>query len=163
MSDFFGKLKSGAGKVAFEAEKLTRVNRAKSELETLKRQLEELFSGLGKATYRQVTANEVVDPNEWITKIDDLKVRIETKEREVQAISADVYNPSGASAPQPTVPPVQPAPFYQPAPVYQPAPTAPITEPMPIVEIPPTAKFCPNCGQEASAQVKFCTNCGSKI
>jgi hypothetical protein len=36
MSDFFGKLKSGAGKVAFEAEKMNRLNRAKGELEKIK-------------------------------------------------------------------------------------------------------------------------------
>jgi hypothetical protein len=51
MSDFFGKLKSGAEKVAFEAEKMNRLNRAKGELEKIKNQIQAQYAKLGEMYY----------------------------------------------------------------------------------------------------------------
>jgi hypothetical protein len=48
MSDFFGKLKSGAGKVAFEADKMNRLNRAKGDLEKSKNQIQAQYMKLGE-------------------------------------------------------------------------------------------------------------------
>ncbi len=53
MSDFFGRLKSGAGKVAFEAEKMARLNKAKGELERIKNQIHAEYAKLGELYYQQ--------------------------------------------------------------------------------------------------------------
>lgn len=155
MSDFFGKLKSGAGKVAFEADKLAQVNRAKNELDQLNRGLTELFAELGKAAYQQALNNEPVILGDFVQKIEDQKKKVAAKESELQAINAKVYTQPGA--PQPAAP--QPAAYTPPPPPPAPAAAAPVDEEPPA----PATKFCSNCGAEVSAGVKFCTECGSRV
>ena len=52
MPDLFGKLKSGANKVAFEADKLARVNRAQGESEKLKARSSANTRNWGKSSTR---------------------------------------------------------------------------------------------------------------
>ena len=62
MADFFGKLKSGANKVAFEADKMARANRAQGEGEKLKAQINSQYLKLGEAVYEKFSKQEAVDP-----------------------------------------------------------------------------------------------------
>ena len=48
MPDLFGKLKGGAEKVAFEADKLARVNKAQGEVNQIKKQMDTLYVQLGE-------------------------------------------------------------------------------------------------------------------
>ncbi len=152
MSDFFGKLKSGAGKVAFEAEKMNRLNRAKGELEQLKKQIEAQFSELGELYYRQHatigTSGQAYD--EICQSIVQLEQQVTTKNEDIQRISAETYN-----APAPSAPVVQPA---DPSPIQFNAPQTPKS-----VQPVPATKFCTNCGKEMAATVKFCPDCGTKM
>ncbi len=143
MSDFFGKLKSGAGKVAFEAEKLARVNKAQGELGQLKRQVEAGFTKLGELYYHQYRYPGAGTPafEDLCRQIEELEKQIEAKNIEIQQINAETY---GAPAPQP---------------VPAPAPAAPAA---PAAEVPQT-KVCPNCSREMAASVKFCPDCGTKM
>jgi hypothetical protein len=152
MSDLFGKLKSGANKVAFEADKMTRVNRAKGELDQLNRALETLFSGLGKAVYAQADGGEPVVLEEWQAKIEEQKSRIQGKEREVAAINSETFQQPGA-APKPA--PVAAAPV-QAEPII---PVAPSVSDEPAAE----DRFCTNCGAKVPASSKFCTECGTRV
>jgi DNA repair exonuclease SbcCD ATPase subunit len=147
MSDFFGRLKSGAGKVAFEAEKVTRVNRAQSELSGLKKQVEGLNAKLGEMVYQSFTSGgEAPDIASLCQNITDMKAQVTAKEAEIQRINAEVYSTAPAPA---TAAPV----------VAASVPVAPVPAPTPQVEM----RACPSCGKEQPANTKFCTDCGFKM
>jgi hypothetical protein len=161
MSDLFGKLKAGAGKVAFEADKLAKTQRVKSELDQLNHALENLYAGLGKAVYAQTMTGDPVSMEDWRAKIDEQKLRVQAKERELQAINAETYQQPGA-APAPRPAPAAPAS----APIVPPAaPAEPITPPVVTAseEPAPAPRTCPNCGASVPAQSKFCTECGTRM
>jgi hypothetical protein len=152
MSDLFGKLKAGAGKVAFEADKMAKTQRMKSELDQLTHNLEALYSGLGKAIYAQATTGEPVSVEEWRVKIDEQKLRVQAKEKELQAVNAETYQQPGAPPPP------------RPAPTAPPPPPEPVVPPPPAPEdLAPAPRFCPNCGAQVSAATKFCTECGTRM
>jgi hypothetical protein len=166
MSDFFGKLKSGAGKVAFEADKMTRLNRAKGDLEKVKSQIQAQYLKLGEMYYHQRASVGVSGPayDEICQAIVDLDHQTDSKNEDIQRINAETYAPQGAQpAPQPVSAPVQ----YP----STPAPTQFTPPPAPTQYTPPPApaqaaaatKFCPNCGKEMAVAVKFCPDCGTKV
>jgi hypothetical protein len=156
MSDIFGRLKSGAEKVAFEADKMSRLSRAKSEVDKLKDQLQGQYAKLGEKYFTERQTGEVtgVEFDELCQAITDLQQQVDAKLAEVQKIDGETY---GAAAVQPAT---QPAP----APV-QPQVASP--QPGPTPSAPPVSekstRFCPNCGSELPLETKFCTNCGSKV
>jgi len=155
MSDFFGKLKSGAEKVAFEAEKMNRLNRTKGELEKIKNQIQAQYSKLGEMYYSQRQTTGVTGPgyDEICQAIQEFEQQAQAKNEDIQRINAEVFTPQGAQpTPQPAPSPVQATPAADPA-IQQAAPT-PATA---------TTKFCPNCGKELAMEIKFCTNCGTKV
>ena len=150
MPDFFGKLKSGANKVAFEADKIARVNRAQGEADKLKSQINSQFSKLGEIVYEKFSKQEAIDPAlvEFCEALAQLHQQVGLKNEEISKIKAETFSaPLAASAPtpaqNPTVPeaaPVNPAPQDQ-----------------------PEAKHCPNCGKEMQPGEKFCKDCGTKL
>jgi cell division septum initiation protein DivIVA len=157
MSDFFGKLKSGAEKVAFEAEKMNRLNRAKGELEKLNNQVQAQYAKLGEMYYNQRESTGVTGPayDDLCQAIAELEKQVNAKDEDIQRINAEVYSPQGAQ-PQP-----QPVPAPEPTPTAPlPAPTTPSPQPTPPVS---AAKFCPNCGAQIPPETKFCPECGTKI
>jgi hypothetical protein len=157
MSDFFGRLKSGAEKVAFEADKMNRLNRAKGELEKIKNQIQAQYTKLGEMYYGQRETTGITGPayDDICQAIADLENQVQIKNEDIQHISAEVFTPQGA----------QP----QPQPVPQPEPTP--TASAPIQSAPPSqtttpisaAKYCPNCGTQIPPETKFCPECGTKI
>ena len=156
MSDFFGKLKSGAGKVTFEADKMGRLNKAKGDLEKIKNQIQAQYLKLGELYYTHRTSMGVSGPayDELCQAIVDLERQVVSKNEDIQRINAENYAAPGAPAPQPAF--VQPA-AYPPAPdpsqYVPPAPSAAAA----------TTKFCSNCGHEMPVEVKFCPDCGTKV
>src|SRR4030042_6675377 len=104
MSDFFGKLKSGAEKVAFEAEKMNRLNRAKGDLEKIKNQIQGQYLKLGEYYYNRRSTMGVTGPayDEICQAIEDLERQVESKNDDIQRITAETYSPQG------TRPPAQP-------------------------------------------------------
>jgi membrane protease subunit (stomatin/prohibitin family) len=177
MSDFFGKLKSGAGKVAFEAEKMNRLNRARGELEKIKSQVQAQFMKLGELYYNQRGTVGVTGTayDEICQEIMSLESQSETKNNDIQRINAEVYSPQvtppagqaiqgsaqSQSIPTPTQSTAQPATV---PPMSAPASTS--TQPAPSAVPAPAAamrKFCPNCGKELSMETKFCPDCGAKV
>ena len=183
MSDFFGKLKSGAGKVAFEADKMTRLNRAKGDQEKLKNQIQVQYSKLGELYYQQHATIGVTGQayDDICQAIVDLEQQVERKGEDIQRISADVYAQPGTqpvpqpmNAPQYNPPPVQPqfTPTPPPAPFTPPAGQVQFTPPpdqgqfmppLPPVQAAAATKFCSNCGKEMPSAAKFCPDCGQKM
>lgn len=150
MSDFFGKLKSGANKVAFEADKLNRANRAQGEIEKFKVQINSQYSKLGEMVYQKFSKQEAVDPGlvEVCQAIAQLQQQVGLKNEEVAKIKAEVFSDKPAAA--------APAPAQAPA-----APEAAPANPAPKAQ--PDVKHCPNCGKEVDPGEKFCKNCGTKL
>lgn len=152
MSDFFGKLKSGAEKVAFEAEKMNKQNRAKGELEKIKSQIQAQFVKLGEMVYTQRASMGINDPafNELFQSITDLEHQVDSKNEEIQRINAETFAAPGT----------QPAPQAVAAPAATPSQSSTPPAPAPVVS---ASKFCPNCGKENLATAKFCTDCGTSL
>jgi hypothetical protein len=153
MPDLFGKLKGGAEKVAFEAEKMARLNKAQGEANQVKRQMESLYTQLGEMVYQQYAhpAPEPPSYDDLCGNIASLEQKLLEKQAAVQQINAETFNPQGAAAPAP-----------------QPMPAPAAAAPIPAAPEPAAApvhgkRFCPNCGQEAVGDIKFCTNCGTKL
>jgi hypothetical protein len=176
MSDFFGKLKSGAGKVTFEADKMNRLNRAKGDLEKIKNQIQAQYLKLGEMYYSQRATMGVTGPayDDICQAVVDLEHQIASKNEDLQRINAENYAPQGAQpAPQPAYPAQPqytptPAPTqYTPPPVPTQFPPPPnstqFTPPPAPVQNAATTKFCPNCGKEMPAAAKFCPDCGTKM
>ncbi|MDR3576893.1 MAG: zinc ribbon domain-containing protein [Anaerolineaceae bacterium] len=160
MSDFFGKLKSGAGKVTFEADKMTRLNRAKGDLEKAKGQIQAQYTKLGEMYYTQRASLGVSGPayDEICQAIVNLEQQVASKNDEIQRINAEVYTAPGAPAPQPAF--VQPAAYTPPpAPADYVPPAAPVAAPADAA----ATKFCTNCGKEMPVATKFCPDCGTKV
>ena len=160
MSDFFGKLKSGAGKAAFDVDKMGRVNKAKGEITKFKQQIDALYLKLGEITYNQFAnpGSAAPDISEMCQNITELNRQITQKNDDIVRINAETYAPQGAPAPAP-VPPVTQAPTpaqATPSPVNV-APVAADAAPA------ASSKFCPNCGKEMGVAVKFCPDCGTKM
>ena len=150
MADFFGKLKSGANKVAFEADKLARTNRAQGEAEKVKGQIISQYSKLGEMVYEKFSKQEAIDPAlvEFCQAIAQLHQQVGLKNEEIAKIKAETF---GASPAAPAPAPAETATGQETAPVD----TAPQNQPV--------AKHCPNCGKEAQPDEKFCKECGTKL
>ena len=147
MPDLFGKLKSGANKVAFEADKMARVNRASGEAEKIKSQINSQTMKLGEMVYQKFSQQEAVDPAllEACQAISQLQQQVTAKNEEVAKIKAEAFvDPLAAPAPAPAA-------AAQAAPVS----AAP--------EAAAAAKHCPNCGKAVDGDEKFCKECGTKL
>jgi hypothetical protein len=139
MSNIFGKLRSGAGKVAHEAEKATQVKRIELDIGGLKKQIETQYHQLGEMTYQSLINNAPQNPEaaNIISKVTSLFDQIRLKEEEIKKINADTGEPQ-----TPTQAP-------------QPAQVTPSTTPQ--------KRICTNCGKENEPNVKFCSECGTKL
>jgi zinc-ribbon domain len=129
------------------------LNRARGEVDQVKRQIEALYTKLGEMYYQQYAhpSAESLAYDESCQNIAGLEDKLNEKQAEVQRISADSYAPQGG----------QPA---APAPVDAAEVSAPVAAASAVApEAAPQARFCPNCGQELTAAVKFCANCGAKL
>jgi hypothetical protein len=135
MSDIFGKLKSGAGKVAKETDRIAHVKRIEMEIGSIKKQIDDQYHKLGEIIYKNSLNKEAENPeaNNIIAKITGLNEQIREKEEEIKKINTD------EQAPRPPMNNTQ-----------QPIAT-------------PGKKFCTNCGKENDSSVKFCAECGTKL
>lgn len=133
MSDIFGRIRSGAGKVAKEADRVARVKRIELQIGSIKRQRESYYGRLGEMAYNSYVNNEPENPEatDIVAKITQLNQQIRVKEEEIKRINSGDIQPQTTQVSQ-----------------------APLT---------PGKRLCPNCGHENDADVKFCSECGAKM
>jgi RNA polymerase subunit RPABC4/transcription elongation factor Spt4 len=133
MPGFFDKIKSGADKAAFEADRLRRVTQAQSALNKLKGELTTHTTAIGTRAVELYDSGALAVPElqELCQQMDGLRQQIADQQGEIERIRQE-------KAPE--------------APGAAPAPTAA-----------PAGRPCPNCNAEVPAGVKFCPNCGSKV
>jgi hypothetical protein len=149
MPSFLDKLKSGADKAAFEADRLVRVNQAQSTLKSIQRELETEVAATGQQVLALYDAGTLTQPEllALCPKIDELRGRIAAQEAEVERIRQE--KPPEATAP---------------AQERMPEAAVPVASMQPEVPTPAVrGRTCPNCQAPLPDDVRFCPECGSKV
>lgn len=164
MNTFFDKMRSGAGKAAFEADKLRRVTSAQSDLRGLRDEMNKVIVLVGRAAF-DLHQRGQVGPPELRAACDAaaaVLAQINAKEAEIETIRNEqfvepglpAYNPSALLCPAGHGPLPAGARFCQHCgqPGVAPAP-------------PPAAagRPCPACGAPLEPDARFCFNCGQPI
>jgi citrate synthase len=96
MSNIFGKLRKGASKTAFEADKLMRVRKAEGELAQIRKDIDVLQERLGEITYLNYIHSEPQgqDSIDYIEKISALEQQVTAKQEEISNIQAETFEKS---------------------------------------------------------------------
>lgn len=188
----WGSVRSGAAKVAFEADKMVRVRKQEQAIANVQKQIQEAYAALGQTVLTLFRAGELQHPQ--VASADQqvaaLMLQAKQLEEELEQIKAEEYVPeapapeaeaAAPSAAQPYESPVQPITPVQPiAPIEPMAPVQPITpiEPIaPVQPVPPIApiepiapvqpavegRVCPNCGTAVGPTAAFCPECGTPL
>jgi len=133
MPGFFDKIKSGADKAAFEADRLRRVTQAQGVLNKLKGELTTQVAAIGARAVELYDGGALAQPElqELCQQMDSLRQQVADQQTEIERIRQEKAPEAAAAAPVPTAA--------------------------------PAGRPCPNCGTEVPAGVKFCPNCGNKM
>ena len=91
MSDILGKLKSGAQKIAKEADRTVDIKRIEMQIGSIKKQIEDQYQILGQMTYDSNIKKGPENPEAAgiIVKITELKQQIVAKEEEIKNIKEE--------------------------------------------------------------------------
>jgi len=96
MSDIFNRIKSGAGKVAKEADKAARAQRIEMQISSINKQVEEEYQKLGRLVYENnLVGSDEEAASSIMASISNLLSQIEEKRQEIEEIKeqADVSPP----------------------------------------------------------------------
>jgi len=148
MPGFLDKLKSGAEKAGFEADRLRRVTLAQSALGRLKHELEAQTVTLGHKVLALVDAGTLAQPELLADcqPVNALRQQIAMQEADIERMRQEKAPEAVEQAPPPGA-------VAAPVASQASAPAA-----MPVL----SGHVCPSCHIELPADVKFCPNCGSK-
>ena len=131
------KVSKGLDQASFEAEKLVRVNKLKSELGALQKELMESKAALGDKVMELNEAGSLSMPEleDSIKAVMVLVGRVELQEKELAATQEETYQAkAGELAPEEGGEPAEGA-----------------------------GASCPGCGAELLEGAVFCANCGAKV
>ena len=175
MSSLVNRFKSGAGKAAFEADKLRRLQAAQSAIKPLRGEADRLYFEMGKLAYLLFTQGGISQPELRTAgeRLVEIQARIAAAEAEVERIRAEEFveplpsavTQSGMICPNGHGTLVGGASFCQtcgaagvrPAPMPQAAATMPCRQCGNELDL--NARFCPACG----TPVERCVNCGAVL
>jgi hypothetical protein len=152
MPGFFDRVKSGAEKVAFEADRMRRVNQAQGVLKGIQRELDGIVGGWGAQVLALYDAGTLTQPELLAAgpQIDALRQKLAQQEAEIERIRQE-------EPPEPEV--AAPAPVE----VRQPPAAPPVGAEPAAGPAAPMGQFCGNCGAALAADAKFCMECGTKV
>lgn len=166
MESIFGRIRSGAGKAAFEADKLRRVNAIKGEIKALTEAITQTFYHVGQVAYELYRQNQVPQPalNEVCAQLADLQRQILEKEKAIEQIRQEEF----VEPVSPTVGPLPAGSMQCPeghGPLPQQARFCPVcgSPGVPVRPAAPAGRFCPNCGEGLSPGGRFCPSCGTNL
>jgi hypothetical protein len=99
VSDILGKLRSGAEKIAKEADKAAHIKRIEWQIGSIKKQIEDQYQKLGQMTYNSNIKKEPENPEAAgiIAKVTELKQLIVVKEEEIENIKENKVVPQEAT------------------------------------------------------------------
>lgn len=165
MSSLVDRFKSGAGKAAFEADKLRRVQAAQSAIKPLRGEADRLYMEMGKLAYLLYTQGGISQPELRTAgeRLATTQAQIAGAEAEVERIRAEEYvEPlssttagSGLLCPNGHGTLAGGAAFCQTcgAPGVRPAPMPQATATM----------SCRHCGNALDLDARFCPTCGTPV
>ena len=155
MSSFIDRIRSGAGKAAFEADKLRRMNAVQSEIKGLKGEVRQALNRVGDVAYDLYREGRLEQPvlQKSCQGVQALEERIATAEQQLESIRQEEYveDHYGRVCPNGHGPIPPENSFCQECGARA------------VEAAPPAAanRSCQNCGQELSAEARFCANCGA--
>jgi hypothetical protein len=147
MPSFLDKVKTGAERATFEADRLRRLNQAKSALRALEGDLEQQVGALGQQVLALYSAGRLTQPElvASCASIDTLRQKIEAQAAEVERIQQEkpASEPVAEQERSPEALALVPEGLQQAA-----------------VESPP-GRICANCHSPLAAGARFCPECGA--
>jgi hypothetical protein len=165
------QLRKGLDRIGFEADKLLRSNRIRSESTRLQDQSDEKIYALGTKVIEMAERGVTLEPElqTLVSQIKRLEVELARKKKELEAITSESWaEPEQAPAlrPAPSKPALQ-AP-RQPRqasgraarPEQPTANVAPAGTPEPQQD---AERICPVCNAQVRPQAVFCANCGHRL
>lgn len=175
MSSLVDRFKSGAGKAAFEADKLRRVQVAQSAIRPLRSEADRLYMEMGKLAYLLYTQGGITQPELHTAgeRLATVQAQITGAEAEIERIRAEEYvepvssttagtglicpNGHGTLAGGAVFCQICGAAGARPAAPPQPLATMPCRQCGDALRL--DARFCPSCG----TPVERCANCGEAL
>jgi RNA polymerase subunit RPABC4/transcription elongation factor Spt4 len=148
MPTIFDRIKDGADRAAFEADRLRRLQQAQSPLKALKRDVQQATDQLGAATLRLYDEGQLSQPElqQLCQEIDALREKVTAREQEIERIRLE-----------------RPPERLAPALYGHICPNC-------RIELPADARFCPRCGGPAAdvapptpEPAARCAACGEPI
>ena len=105
MSSFFGKLKSGATRTAYEANKIAKVRKAEGEIAQLRRQIDAFQERLGEVTYLDYIHKEPQgqDALDYIEQLVSFEEQLIAKQEEMKNIQAETFETAEQTTPPPDI------------------------------------------------------------
>lgn len=169
------QLRKGLDRIGFEADKLMRSNRIRSEANRLRDQADEGIIALGRKVMEMSEAGAALDPElqALVSEIKTLEAELERKKREIEAVNVETWvaPPAPVLPPRPSSVPRLPAssPSQHPQISSPSAQTSQQTtgtsaqKPEQPRAQAGTARECPVCHAELRPNAAFCANCGYKL
>ena len=163
MSSIFNRLRTGAGKAAFETDKLRRISAVQSKVKSLQEEMNKRYGQVGYVAYTIYLQEQITQPElqEACEQLAALQAQIAASEREMESIRAEAYEASTVSSAQQygRVCPNGHGPIPLPNNFCQ-------TCGAEAVEISPPdsdAAVCQNCGSPLADGARFCASCGQPV
>jgi len=158
MNSFLDKMRSGAGKAAFEADKLRRVAGLQSDLRRLRSEMEEAMGSVGRVAFDLHQSGQVGPPQlrAVCEQAATVLAEIEAREAELDRVRNEQFVESYATADEP-------APLLCPAghgPLATGARFCPQCGQAGVAPMPPETEVCATCGSPLEVEARFCITCG---
>lgn len=162
LSGLSHSIRKGLDRVGFEADKMLRTNRVKSESQRLQRQGSKLMDEISEKVLELEAEGAELEPSlqALVNQVRAIRKKLAEKAKEVELINSEAWieppSPEGTMLPGPSrpmaLPPGEPRPEVKYVQQVE-RPETPRTRPRP----------CPNCGGPLRPNSVFCPNCGYKL
>jgi len=155
----WGSVRQGAGKLAFEADKLVRIKKQEGLISDANKEIQTKLTALGEVALSLYRGGALNQPQvaAIAAEIAQIEQRIAQLQAELEAIRAEEWvDPAAQAAPPP--PPVSAQTYYS-------QPLAPAAQSGEQPPAPPQEEVrrCANCGAPLSPTAVFCSECGARV
>jgi uncharacterized membrane protein len=161
------QLRKGLDRIGFEADKLLRSNRIRSEAGRLQDQADEKVFAIGTKVMEMAERGVALEPElqTLVSQVKRLEAEIERKKKEIETVGSEAWTepePPPALRPAPARPALQPTNQRRQAIKHEHA--NPKSAPANSQDAGQDAdRFCPVCKASVRPQAAFCANCGYRL